>query len=115
MRFMTITEQTQTAAPAAADAQAVGIERTTARARATWLAPTLVLAAVAIFGFITLLNFPVAFVDETWNANRAWDFLQTGAPSPAWTAAFTSSTTATGPTGHIWQLRFKRRLSGCSV
>ncbi len=78
MHFMTITEQTPTAAPEAGDAQAIITEGTAAKAKATWLAPTLVLAAVAVFGFVTLLNYPVTGVDETWNANRAWSFLQTG-------------------------------------
>jgi hypothetical protein len=48
------------------------------KVRITWLAPALLLLATALFALTTLLNFPAAFIDESWNANRAWTFLHTG-------------------------------------
>ena len=78
MRFMTTTGD-PTAASRADDTQAsTAVVRSAAIGRATCLAPTLVLVAVAIFGVVTLLNFPATFVDEGLNANRAWSLLQTG-------------------------------------
>lgn len=38
----------------------------------------LLLVSVALFNYYTLLKVPTPFVDEGWNANRAWGFLQTG-------------------------------------
>lgn len=49
-----------------------------ARLNIGWLAPVLLLAVVASYNFMTLMSVPAPFVDEAWNANRAWGLLQTG-------------------------------------
>ncbi|HEY7416047.1 MAG TPA: glycosyltransferase family 39 protein, partial [Ktedonobacteraceae bacterium] len=75
---MTTTGRAETTSLTDGDAQAAITERTATRAKAAWLAPALVLLGVALFGLATLLNYPATFVDEGWNANRAWSLLQTG-------------------------------------
>jgi 4-amino-4-deoxy-L-arabinose transferase-like glycosyltransferase len=35
---------------------------------------------VAVFHLSTLMRFPAPFVDEAWNASRAWGYIQTGKP-----------------------------------
>ncbi len=49
-----------------------------ARVNIGWLAPALLLAAIAGYNLLTLMSTPAPFVDEAWNANRAWGLLQTG-------------------------------------
>jgi len=44
------------------------------------LAPILLFAFLSAFHLLTLMRFPAPFVDEGWNAGRAWAFLQTGWP-----------------------------------
>ncbi len=44
-----------------------------------WITPAL-FAAVFVFHLWALMRFPAPFVDEAWNASRAWAFLQTGHP-----------------------------------
>jgi 4-amino-4-deoxy-L-arabinose transferase-like glycosyltransferase len=78
MRFITITEHSQTPAPSAGDAQTAPLEQTQAKTKTGWLAPALVLLAVALFGLLTLVRFPYVFVDEGSNASRAWALLHTG-------------------------------------
>jgi 4-amino-4-deoxy-L-arabinose transferase-like glycosyltransferase len=78
MRSITVTEEIQTAASAADGIRAEAVGRGEVRSRATWIAPALVLLGVGLFGFATLLNYPVTFVDEGWAADRAWSLLQTG-------------------------------------
>ncbi len=45
-----------------------------------WGPFALLLAAIALLNYYTLLSVPAPFADEGWNANRAWGLLQTGHP-----------------------------------
>jgi 4-amino-4-deoxy-L-arabinose transferase-like glycosyltransferase len=44
----------------------------------SWLAVGTLLVGFAVFHLLTLMRQPAPFVDEAWNANRAWALLHTG-------------------------------------
>lgn len=48
--------------------------------RYNWYAPILLFSIVIIFHSWSLMRYPLPFVDEAWNASRAWAFIQTYRP-----------------------------------
>ncbi|MBF6612639.1 MAG: glycosyltransferase family 39 protein [Chloroflexi bacterium] len=44
----------------------------------TWGAISTLLTAIALFNLVFLMRFPAPFVDEGWNASRAWALIRTG-------------------------------------
>ena len=79
MQIPTTSQPAQATPSGANEPQATLVSsRAVARVSTSYLAPVLVLLAVAIFDIFTLRNFPTVFIDESWNANRAWTFLHTG-------------------------------------
>src|SRR5258708_2378396 len=43
-----------------------------------WLGLAALLVGLTVVNLLTLLRTPPPFVDEAWNANRAWGLLHTG-------------------------------------